>query len=77
MIVRIEKLREAPTPEFPDNIEIGYTKTGACPALPVVGQCFWVGTLRTSTVKEIIDANTIRTNNSIYRWNEVKTIENV
>jgi hypothetical protein len=35
---------------------------------PEVGKCFHLGFFRTSAVQEIIDEQTIKTHNSIYRW---------
>lgn len=69
MIVKLTKLKESENPLHPNNIEVGYEKVGKFFDEPTVGQSFYVGWgWRTSTVQEIIDANTFRTHNSIYRY---------
>lgn len=72
MKIKITKLKEAENPLHPKNIEEGYETIKTIePSMfrePVVGQCFMVGGFRSSTVQEIIDKNTFRTYNSIYRW---------
>lgn len=76
--VKLTKLREADNPLFPNNIEEGYTIIRSVYAHefhePEVGESFYLyeynsgGMFSTSTVQEIIDSNTFRTHNSIYRW---------
>lgn len=63
----LEKISELPDAMHPNNIEVGRVVVGDLFADPQVGKCFWVGWFRTSIVKEIIDENTFRTCNSIYR----------
>lgn len=71
--IKLTKLDELPDAIHQNNIETGYTVTGPFYGKPEVGKCFWVGGwFRTSFVKEIIDENTFKTCNSIYRWEEVK-----
>lgn len=61
-------MTELPDALHPNNIEVGKIKVGELISEPKVGECFWVDGFKTSTVKEIIDENTFRTCNSIYRW---------
>ena len=64
--VQLEKISN-----LKDNhpIEIGYIKRGKFINSPKVGESFWIGSsFRTSVVQEIIDENTFKTANSIYRW---------
>ena len=68
-LIRIIKLRESDNPLYPGNVPEGLIREGACfPDIPEVGKPFCVGAFITSTVQEIIDDNTFRTFNSIYRW---------
>lgn len=70
--VRLTKLRESDNPLYPNNIIVGYTKEASIPekyfSKPEVGSSFYLGSFRSSTVQEIIDDNTFRTFNSIYKW---------
>lgn len=69
MKIILEKISELPDAMHPNNIEVGHLQTGELISEPEVGKCFWVGYFwRTSIVKEIIDENTFKTCNSIYRW---------
>jgi hypothetical protein len=69
MRIRLEKLEELPDAKHPNNIAVGVISEGEMLAEPKVGEYFWVGyNYRTSIVKEIINANTFKTCNSIYRW---------
>ena len=67
-IVQITKLSELKNAPYPNNIEVGYSTQGKFYNAPKVGERFWVGSFRTSTVQEIIDENTFKTKNSIYKW---------
>jgi hypothetical protein len=67
MKVKIIKIKELEDALHPNNIEEGYEKEGNLLAEPKIGECVYVGSLRTSEVKEIIDENTFKTWNSIYR----------
>lgn len=72
MKIILEKLNELPNALHPNNIEVGFCKEGELMEPPKVGETFWVGrTWRTSQVVEIIDANTFKTLNSIYKFTEV------
>ncbi len=71
--VKLTKLKEADNPLHPNDIEVGYEKHGIMYEEPVVGQHFnlfpnW----RTSRVQEIIDENTFRTFNSIYKIEKIE-----
>lgn len=76
MDVKISKIEEREDALFPNNIETGYEKILGIDSedfvAPVVGECFLLlssdNYFRTSIVKEIIDENTFKTMNSIYRW---------
>lgn len=72
MKIRLTKLNELPDAIWKNNIEEGFVKEGEFVAEPKVGECFWVGDYwSTSLVKEIIDNNTFKTCNSIYRWESI------
>jgi len=67
--VRIEKLNDLADALYPNNIRVGYVTEGKFVNEPKVGEPFCVGYFfKTSIVKEIIDENTFKTRNSIYRW---------
>lgn len=69
MEIKLEKITELPDARHPNNIEVGYIKTGLFVSEPIVGKSFWIGyNWATSTVTEIIDKNTFKTLNSTYRW---------
>jgi len=73
MKIKLEKLNELPDAKHPNNIDVGHVVEGEFNAEPNVGECFWVGDYwRTSAVQEIIDANTFRTYNSIYKWSIIE-----
>jgi hypothetical protein len=73
MKIKLEKLNELPDARHPNNIEVGRVVEGEFNDEPQVGECFWVGAhWRTSVVQEVIDANTFRTYNSIYRWTVIE-----
>lgn len=55
----------------PNGIDEGYTKEGYMPLKPTVGERFYLGALRTSTVTEVIDATTFKTLNSTYKLEEI------
>jgi hypothetical protein len=68
MKIRLVKIKELENALHPNNIEVGFTKEGTLINEPKVGECFYVGfNWRTSTVQEVIDENTFRTYNSIYK----------
>lgn len=67
-IVRIEKLSELKNAINPNNIKEGYITEGSFIKPPQIGERFWVGSFSTSPVQEIMDKNTFKTRNSIYRW---------
>jgi hypothetical protein len=69
MEITLKKIKELPDATHPNNKEVGYIQVGEFVADPKVGEPFYVGDrFRTSRVKEIIDANTFKTHNSIYKW---------
>lgn len=70
----IIKLKELPDAACPDNMVVGYSHKGLYETEPVVGECFYIGTLRTSTVQEIIDEITFKTFNSIYQLTDIQDI---
>lgn len=74
--IKLEKLEERLDAKHPDNIQVGFKKIGEMIDFPRLGNCFWVGkSFRTSVVEEIIDINTFKTVNSIYRYIEIKDNE--
>lgn len=54
----------------PNGINIQYTKTiEKTPSTPIVGECYYFGTLRTSVVVDYVETNwgyLIETENSVY-----------
>jgi len=73
MEVKLTKLSEAPQPRHPNNIEVGFVRVFNVPQdffrPPTVGERFNLYGFSTSVVQEILDDNTFRTFNSIYKWN--------
>jgi len=70
--IKLEKLSELPDAKHPNNIEVGHVTEGKFNGEPQIGEAFWVGFhWRTSVVTEIINENTFKTCNSIYRWTEI------
>ena len=72
MKIKLVKLQEAENPMYPKNIKEGHVEIREVNEesfkKPEIGKRFWIGTWSTSQVVEIIDHNTFRTLNSIYRW---------
>jgi hypothetical protein len=72
MLVKITKIKELEDALYPNNIEVGFEAVKSVKPeefeLPILGERFWLGWWSTSNVKEIIDDNTFRTYNSIYKW---------
>lgn len=71
MKVKITKLKELEDAEYPNNIPEGFERIDYFwpgQGEPVIGERFWVGRFNTSLVQEIIDAETFRTLNSVYKW---------
>lgn len=75
--VRLTKLRDCDNPGITGNIKDGHVVEGDFVYEPVVGHVFLVDHYdpaapfyqwHTSEIKKIIDGNTFRTRNSIYRW---------
>lgn len=71
MIIKITKLQELPDAIHPNNISVGFEKKLYLDnnVTPIKGvrfppMCYW----STSIVTEIIDENTFKTLNSVYRW---------
>ena len=80
MKIRIKKLSELPNALYPNNIEVDYEKIFNLKSdllfeAPKVGEAFLLfdgdNYFRSSVVKEIIDENTFKTMNSIYRWEKL------
>lgn len=72
MKVKLMKLKELDDALVPNNIIEGYTTEGTLLNEPVVGECVYISRsvssmFRSSTVQEIIDQDTFKTFNSIYR----------
>jgi hypothetical protein len=76
MKVKLYKLSDCSDPEYPNHIQAGYVTEGMMLKEPIVNECFYVGSLRTSLVQEIIDEFTFKTVNSIYRYESVASIRN-
>ena len=70
---KLIKLKDFDSAEYKNHIEESRVVEGVIIDTPTVGKCFYLfyedrnSAFRTSTVKEVIDENTFRTNNSIYK----------
>lgn len=77
MKIKITKIRELENALHPNNIEVGSERIKEMPdelfRRPQVGLPFYAGMFRTSVVQEIIDNNTFKTHNSVYRWEILPT----
>ena len=72
MELKMTKLRDSDTAEYKNHIESGKEVIGEVSELPKVGECFYIGmNYRTSTVKEILSLTKFRTNNSVYKLEDV------
>jgi hypothetical protein len=75
MHIKLYKIKSLLDIPHPNNIEEGDTRYGFTEKKPTVGESFLITSLTnwfcTSVVTEIIDENTFRTENSIYKM-EVK-----
>jgi hypothetical protein len=68
--ITLTKIKELEDATHPFNIEEGYSRRGELISEPEIGQRFYVGwNWSTSPVREIIDENTFKTLNSIYKIN--------
>lgn len=72
--MKLVKIEELPNAEYPNNKPVGYTVIGDKISELKVGECFYImntkrfnSGMRTSIVQEIIDENTFKTCNSIYK----------
>ena len=71
MIIKLTKLQELPDARHPNNIEIGFEKKLYVEDAvePMIGVRFPpMSYCSTSVVTEIIDENTFKTRNSVYKW---------
>lgn len=67
--IKLTKIKELEDAVVPGNIDEGFEKIGILLSEPVKGECFWVGTsFRTSLVTEVLENNTFKTMNSIYKY---------
>lgn len=67
--IRLTKLKEVENPRHPNNIPEGEVHEGIYLNDPVIGERFYCGWgWSTSKVVEVIDSNTFKTLNSIYKW---------
>lgn len=77
MRIKLTKLKEAENPRHPNNIEEGYVLSGEIDKSELkIGQSLtilrddvigWDRIWATSVIQEVIDENTFRTLNSIYK----------
>ena len=79
MRIKLTKIKELEDALHPNNIIEGSEREGEFSEAPIVGKCFWMlcekdvdSWFRTSGVVEIIDENTFRTLNSIYRYEPIE-----
>lgn len=82
-VYQIKKITELAQAKHPDNIPLGFTKTGRCKAAPTVGERFSLGKYwSTSVVTEILSTGSpfdfdncvFQTLNSIYHVRVLNTI---
>lgn len=73
---RVVKLQERHDALHPNNIEEGAEYEGYLVDVPRVGECFRLAGFNTSIVQEIVDENTFKTYNSIYRWEIIQKFKN-
>jgi len=70
--IKLTKLKEVDDSTVPNNIEEGHIHEGYTYRKgfkePTVGSAFYLLDFHTSVVTEIIDDNTFKTLNSIYKW---------
>ena len=77
MKIHIKKIKTLPDAKYPDAyLPSDYETTKEVDQKefnpPKIGEMFYAGGFRSSLVTEIIDANTFKTENSIYEWRIVK-----
>lgn len=73
----LEKISELENAKHPNNKEVGYIRIGKMYQEPEIGQPFYCGiNFRTSNVTEIIDGNTFKTLNSVYRIKVIESEQN-
>ena len=66
--IKLYKVSEVDQPVVPNNMPVGYERIGLMTELPKVGESFCLPPMfYTSTVLEIVDAETFKTKNSIYK----------
>jgi hypothetical protein len=78
MRIKLSKIKELENALYPNNIKVGKVYEGEFSHTPKVGECFFMQYnlsedkwFRSSIVTEIIDENTFRTENSIYKFETV------
>lgn len=64
--IRKEQILEDAEYPVNDRVDVGYTSEGNM-STPTVGQCLFVGSLRTSMLREIVAFDTFKTINSMYK----------
>ena len=73
--IRITKVTELNNALVPNNISEGSVHTGEMSQIPTIGERFTIygeqNFFSTSVVQSIIDSNTFKTCNSIYRWEKI------
>lgn len=77
MRIKLTKIEERSDAEYPNNIPVGDERIGFYEEEPKVGEPFILrkqgfNIFMTSVVTEIIDKNTFKTLNSIYKMEEIK-----
>jgi len=70
--IRLIKIKELPDAAHPNNKPVGYEKTGEIPSEPQIGKQFVIypdniSVFMTGTVTEILEDDTFKTKNSIYK----------
>lgn len=77
MNIKLTKIKELDDAVHPNNIQEGKVYKGQLKEPPKVGECVYIdrqhGYFRTSIVTEIIDDNTFRTMNSIYKIEHISS----
>lgn len=71
--VKLEKIKDLRFEgRHPNGVNEGHVAIGEEIQPPIVGSCYYLGSMRTSTVIRISDDNTFETRNSIYQLTELK-----
>jgi hypothetical protein len=69
MHIKLTKIKENPDGKYSASVAIGKEMIGDFVGEPVVGKSFVIpGVVKTSPILEVLDNNTFKTYNSVYRY---------